>query len=120
MCILVVEDDFLIRMILVEELQDAGYEVRQAVTGDEAVGMIDSLDHPLEILVTDIHMPGSRNGIDLAHHVQARMPEVPVIYTTGRPDALFEVSRLGAKQFLISKPYVPDDIITRVQLLLGG
>lgn len=120
MCILVVEDDPLIRMILVEELQDAGFDVREAITGDQAVELMKGLDHPLEVLVTDIHMPGTCDGIELARLVRVLMPDVPVIYTTGRPDALQEVNQLGEREFLIRKPYVPDEVIGRVLQLVGG
>jgi DNA-binding response OmpR family regulator len=120
MCILVVEDDFLIRMILVDELRDAGFEVREAETGDAAVDVLNGIDPPLTVLVTDIHMPGTRNGIDLARHVRAACPAVPVIYTTGRPDALNAAGRLGQGQFLVAKPYMPADIIARVRLLLAA
>jgi CheY-like chemotaxis protein len=120
MCILVVEDDSLIRMILVEELQDAGFDVREAITGDQAIELMGALDHPLQVLVTDINMPGTRNGIELARHVRALMPGVPVIYTTGRPDALQEVNQLGEREFLIRKPYVPDEVIGRVLQLMAG
>jgi CheY-like chemotaxis protein len=120
MCILVVEDDFLIRMILVEELLDAGYVVKEAETGDQAVALLDGIDPPLTLLVTDIHMPGRRSGVDLAAHVRDRMPSVPIIYTTGRPDALSVAGHLDRRQSLVRKPYVPSEIITRIQNLLAA
>ncbi len=115
MCILVVEDDDLIRLILVEELEDAGFHVRQAATGDEAFAMLQTLDPPLTVLVTDVHMPGTRGGIELAADVNARYPDVPVIFTTGRPDSLRRRGRLGHNDVLVRKPYVPGDIIKVIQ-----
>jgi CheY-like chemotaxis protein len=120
MCILVVEDDFLIRNILVEELLDAGYVVREAASGDQAVELLKTIDPPLTVLVTDIHMPGSCDGLDLAAHVRDRLPAVPVIYTTGRPDALKVAGHLDRQQSLVRKPYVPSEIIERIQDLLEG
>jgi CheY-like chemotaxis protein len=118
MCILVVEDNVLIRMILVEELRDAGYEVRETATGDEALSLLAAITPPLSLLVTDIHMPGEVDGIALAAHVRTRLPHVPIIYTTGRPDALGQAARLEDRQFLVRKPYVPGEILERARALL--
>ena len=120
MCILVVEDDNLIRLILVEELEDAGYHVKEAETGDQAVGVLANIDRPLTMLITDIHMPGRLSGIDLAAHVQQHHPGVPIIYTTGRPDALARLHHLEERQALVRKPYTPDDVIKQVQSLYQG
>ena len=102
--ILVVEDEFFIRLLLAEVLADQGYEVIEAETGDEAVDLIDYPDS-FDAIVTDIHMPGRRNGIDVARYARERHPTIPVIYCTGRPDAL-DKNMLGTGQLLIAKPYV--------------
>ena len=119
MCILVVEDDPLIRMILVEELLDAGYDVKEAATGDEAYELLAYINPALSLLVTDIHMPGVHDGIALGAHVRACLPDVPIIYTTGRPDALARVRHIDSNQYLVCKPYAPNDIIDRAKHLLG-
>lgn len=105
--------------MLVEELQDAGYEVKEAETGDQAVSMLDGIDPPLKILITDIHMPGRMSGIDLAAHVREHLPKVPIIYTTGRPDALNHLHRLEDRQAVVRKPYVPQDVIRQVRTMLA-
>ena len=118
MCIMVVEDDALIRLILVEELQDAGFHVKEAATGDQAVAMLEDLDPPLTVLVTDIHMPGTRGGVELAEHVHAQYPDVRIIFTTGRPDSLRKSGRLHPNDVLVRKPYVATDIIKVIQATL--
>jgi DNA-binding response OmpR family regulator len=118
MCILVVEDDFLIRMVLVEELIDAGFDVVEAETGDEAIDLLDGIDPPLSLLITDIHMPGLRSGMDLAAHVSLSLPLVPIIYTTGRPEALDHAPISNERHILVRKPYVPSEIVARVEALL--
>ncbi len=117
MCILVVEDDPLIRAILVEELTDAGHDVREAESGDRALSMLDALDPPIWLLVTDVHMPGALDGLALAALVRTRRPDIPVIYTTGRPDALRTLGTLARGQYLVRKPYVPAEILERVEAL---
>jgi CheY-like chemotaxis protein len=115
MCILVVEDEPLIRTILVEDLIEAGYDVREAANGDEAFDLLKTI-HPLvRVLVTDVHMPGQRDGLALGTYVRKALPHVPVIYTTGRPDALQSLARLGEKQFLVRKPYIPEDVIDTIE-----
>jgi CheY-like chemotaxis protein len=118
MCIFVVEDNVLIRNILVEELRDAGYDVRESETGDAAVGLLAAITPPLSLLITDIHMPGATDGIALAAHVRARHPHVPIIYTTGRPDALRRAGPLEDRQFLVRKPYLPSEILEHARALL--
>lgn len=120
MCVLVVEDEFLIRLMLVEELQEAGYEVKEADTGDHAMTLLQDIDPPLSILITDIHMPGCLSGLDLAARVRESHPQVPIIYTTGRPDALGHLNRLDDRRVLMRKPYVPDDVIRQVRRLLAA
>jgi CheY-like chemotaxis protein len=86
-CVFVVEDQDLIRMILAEVLNDEGFHVVQASAGDEAAALIDGLDG-FQAVVTDIHMPGERDGIAGSRHARRRHPTIPVIYCTGPPDAL--------------------------------
>ncbi len=119
MCVLVVEDDSLIRLILVEELQDAGYEVLEAENGDAAVATLRTLEAPLRVLVTDIHMPGTKDGLEVAAHVRNAFPQVPVVFTTGRPDVMIGKIVIGAKQVLIRKPYVPSQVVEQVRKLTG-
>ena len=119
MCILVVEDEFLIRLILAEELEDAGFQVKQANDGDEASRLLHSLQPPVSVLVRDIHMPGGRWGLDLAAEVHRQMPNVPVILTTGRPDALMNV-KLAKGQYLIRKPYMPSEVIACIKRALAA
>jgi CheY-like chemotaxis protein len=88
MGVLLVEDESLIRTIMSEELADAGFDVTSAETGDEALTLLSGLASGFHVLVTDIHMPGQTDGISLARIVRERYPSVPIIYTTGRPDAL--------------------------------
>lgn len=66
---------------------------------------------------TDVHMPGEHDGLALASHVRSRWPTVPVIFTTGRPDALRRLEKLDARQVLVRMPYVPNDIIACIQQL---
>ena len=115
--ILLVEDEFLIRLILSEALAEAGYEVSEAETGDEAVEMIEAQSE-FDVLVTDIQMPGSTDGIALASMVRARHPGIPVVYMTGRPDVMRGAGRLGNREAFIRKPYGPAEVLSTIERLL--
>ena len=119
MCILVVEDEFLIRLIVAEELADAGFVVCEAESGDAAAQLIEAETEDFSLLITDIHMPGRLNGVGLGRLMRARHPDVPIIYTTGRPDALSAVGRLGDKDVFVPKPFAPSDLLTIARRLIG-
>ena len=115
--VLVVEDEELIRLILAEVLADEGFHVVEAGTGDEAAGLLDGPDG-FHAVVTDIHMPGSRDGLAVGRHARNRHPCIPVVYCTGRPDALNGAGALGHRDALVRKPYVPSQIVMALQRLL--
>ncbi len=104
--ILVVEDEFLIRLTLTEALGDEGFEVLEAETGDAALPMLAS-GSGIRLLLTDIQLPGSLNGFALVDRARQAIPDLPVIYMTGRPDPASSPSRLDV---FISKPYTLTDI----------
>lgn len=115
--ILLVEDEFLIRLILSEALVEAGYEVREAESGDEAAELIDS-QAEFDLLVTDIQMPGSTDGLALASLIRERHPGMPVVYMTGRPDVMRGAGRLSEREAFIRKPYGPAEVLSTIQRLL--
>ena len=118
MRILLVEDEPLIRMIVTEELVEAGFTVCEAESGDCAVALIESPSAAFCLLVTDIHMPGRLNGIAVAHSMRASHPNVPIIYTTGRPDVLHALGRPGEREILLAKPYTPAALLAVARRLL--
>ncbi len=115
--VLVVEDQSLVRMIPAEVLNNEGFHVIEASTGDEAIVLVDCLDGFQEV-VTDIHMPGERDGIAVGRHARRRHPGIPVIYCTGRPDALSGAGPLGHRDVLVRKPYVPSQVVVALRRFL--
>ncbi len=104
--VLVVEDEFLIRMTLAEALGDEGFEVLEAESGDAALPMLEA-DPGIRLLLTDIQLPGVLNGRMLAQRARERTPTLPIIYMTGQPDPGDAPSPLDV---FISKPYTLNDI----------
>lgn len=117
--ILLVEDEWLIRTIMEEELTDAGFAVLSCESGDEAAYLIADRGCTFDILVTDIHMPGEIDGIALARLVQGLAPDLPIIYTTGRPDALDRADTTGPRVLALVKPYKPSRLIAAIRSVMA-
>ena len=116
--ILVVEDEFLIRLTLTEALGDEGFEVLEAETGDAALPMLEP-GSGIRLLLTDIQLPGSLNGFALVNRARQAMPDLPVIYMTGRPDPDSSASASRLDVF-ISKPYTLTDICDAAKRLTAA
>jgi DNA-binding NtrC family response regulator len=93
--------------------------VKSFETGDEAMAELTSSTPGFNVLVTDIHMPGQTDGIRLAQSVRKRYPDVPIIYTTGRPDALERAHLPGDKVVTLVKPYKPSRLVEAIRNLLN-
>ena len=119
MCILLVEDEWLIRTMVAEELTDGGFAVREAADSDEASALIAEDPAAFTLLVTDVHMPGRLDGIGVARLLLERRPDLPVIYTTGRPDVLHALQPLRANEVLLPKPFELSSLLAVVRRLLG-
>lgn len=115
--LLLVEDEFLIRLTLTETLEEAGYQVLEASDADEAMGRL--ADGPVDVLLTDIQLRGPVNGHELASRIRETYPELPVIFMTGRPEP--GTGGGGARrEMFISKPYLPSEVCAAVERMLGA
>src|SRR5258708_19567932 len=81
--ILVVEDEMLLRMRAVDMVEDAGFTAVEAINADEALAILESRSD-IELLFTDIQMPGSMDGLKLAHAVHERWPSIKIILVSGK------------------------------------
>ena len=108
-----VEDEVLIRLHLAEELRDAGYTIVEAASGDEAMTLLSALDD-IALVLTDIRMPGSVDGMALANWTRNKFPDVKIILIST------EVHRGMRDEFdaCFSKPVRFDDLLRCVQKLL--
>ena len=112
--ILVVEDQAFIRELVSESLWEAGFEVVEADTGDKAALILLAPDR-VDLLLTDIQMPGHLDGNALAAAARKQRPMLPVIFMTGRPDSLR--SKLGARDAFVSKPFIIREVLSLVRQL---
>ena len=116
--ILLVEDEFLIRSLISECLAEEGFEVVEADNGTAALTILGSPDL-FDALVTDVHMPGGPNGVQLALSARKMHPDLPVIFATGRVDVVSEFGPLGPRDAVLPKPFTPDDALRAVRRVLA-
>ena len=103
--VLLVEDDGLIQVIAADFLHNEGFEVTVAQTGDEAAGLLDA-EHGLDILFTDVRMPGTLDGIDLARRARRQHPVLPLLIVSGYAALLTtRLSVLDPAAAFLGKPY---------------
>jgi CheY-like chemotaxis protein len=102
--ILIVENEALIRIELAAQLADMGLRVLVACDADEAITVLDA-HRDISVLLTDLTMPGSMDGVRLAHYVRNRWPPIKIVATSGRQRSGVCDLPSGAKFF--AKPYSP-------------
>ncbi|MDB5452790.1 MAG: response regulator receiver [Caulobacteraceae bacterium] len=114
--VLVVEDEPFVRMIAAEGLEDAGFEVLEADSADAALRILNSRSD-VRVLFTDINMPGSVDGVELARLVHERWPELRIVITSGREQpAAAEIPDDGR---FVPKPYRPREVAHVIEELIG-
>jgi two-component system, response regulator PdtaR len=112
--VLVVEDDFLIRMNAADTVRDFGFDVAEAADADEAIKALE--DNPdIAVVFTDIQMPGSMDGLRLASVVRNRWPPVALLVTSGQVSP--HVSDLPAGVHFLPKPYLPNQLKSHLDAL---
>jgi two-component system, response regulator PdtaR len=108
--IVVVEDDVFERMGASFMFVDAGYRVLEAENADEALLFFES-NADIRLLFTDVSMPGSMSGSDLARHVAERWPSVGIIVASGRP----RPHQLSLSTLFHDKPYQPAAVLRQAR-----
>lgn len=112
--ILIVEDEFLIRMSVAEVIRNAGFDVVEATNADDAIAVLETR-RDIRVVFTDVHMPGSMDGLRLAQAVRDRWPPVQIIATSGR--YVVQEGDLPSGSVFFPKPYVPESIVRTLHAL---
>jgi signal transduction histidine kinase/CheY-like chemotaxis protein len=119
-CILVVEDDDALRAYTTEILSELGYRVLEAQRGRDALRVLEGAEK-VDLLFTDIVMPGGMNGRQLADEAILRKPGLKVLFTTGYTrDAIVHHGRLDPGVAMIGKPFSMEALATKVRDILDG
>jgi CheY-like chemotaxis protein len=114
MRVLVVDDDDLVRTVAVDTLEDAGFEVIEAATAEEALDRCG--ERTADVLFTDIMLSGSLDGWDIAEQCREADPDLPVIYTTGYS---LRKQRPVRGSRLLQKPYAGSDLVRIISDMTG-
>ena len=118
--ILVVEDDAAVRAAAVESLTELGYSVLKAENGEQALAILGS-GVVVDILFTDVIMPGPIGARELARRAQEMQPNILVLYTSGyTQNAIVHNGKLDADALLLSKPYRREDLARKLRAMLAG
>ncbi|WP_068090070.1 response regulator [Novosphingobium rosa] len=114
--VLVVEDEILVRLYGMDILEDAGFSVLEAGNADEAINLLQEHDH-VNLLFSDIDMPGSMNGLELAKFVRDRWPSIKLLLTSGHrhpaPEELPDEGRF------VRKPWREDALMEKIRAMLA-
>ena len=117
--ILVVEDDEGVRSTVVDMLTDLGYRVLKAKDAQSALVVIES-GIPIDVLFTDVVMPGALRSTELAKKARDRLPAITVLFTSGYTDnAIVHGGRLDEGTHLLSKPYTREALARKVRQMLS-
>ncbi len=115
--VLVVEDEHLIRMDIAFSLEAEGFVVHEAANAAEAIRRLE-LHSEIRLIFTDVNMPGTMDGVALAHYVRGRWPPVKIIVTSGY--AKVRESDLPPGSLFVEKPYSPEQISDKMTALMSA
>jgi CheY-like chemotaxis protein len=115
--VLIVEDEPLLRMLAVDVVEEAGFVGLEARNADEAVALLSSRPD-ISVLFTDIDMPGSMDGLELAHAVRKRWPLIKILIASGH--IRLQLSELPSNSCFVGKPYKAAAIVAELRSLVGS
>jgi CheY-like chemotaxis protein len=115
--VLIVDDEAMVRELLTDALLEAGYEVAEAGDGDHAIKILDR-SLTFDLLLTDTSMPGPTDGNAVATRAKLLCPDIPVLYTSGRPDSL--KNKIESCDAFIPKPYSFKQVVAIVRMLVSS
>jgi DNA-binding response OmpR family regulator len=116
--VLVVEDEALVRMLVVQTLEEAGFAVMEAAEAQGALEMLRS-DDAIRLMITDVGLPGL-NGRRLAEAAREQRPDMKVLFMTGYADSSLLENVLPEGFGLITKPFDLEELAARAQALLAA
>ena len=118
--ILVVEDDEDVLLVAAENLTELGYHVETAVIAAQALEILRG-DDPVDLLFSDVIMPGGMNGVQLAVEARRIRPELKVVLTSGyTATALSSEHGLPDNLNVVEKPYQREELAKKLRLVIGG
>ena len=115
--VLVVEDDDLVRLVVAEMVREAGFSVVEAGDADEALVVLVGSSNPISLVLTDIRMPGSMDGVALARRLRATWPQIKIALISSHPS---DADTLSCCDAFLAKPFTSQRLIGQVNTLLAA
>ncbi|WP_414705776.1 response regulator [Pseudomonas sp.] len=112
--ILVVEDDNIVRMLIVDVLEELEYQVLEAADGAQALLLLENSDNLINLLMTDKGLP-DMDGIKLAHRARESRPTLPILFASGYAEKI----NAPLDMHVIGKPFSIDQLRDKVKSILG-
>lgn len=116
--VLIIEDDSSVRLTMSRLLERVGYEVIQSVNGPEALDLLKRSEFKIDIVVTDMVMPGGLTGMEVGKEIRKMSPEMPIVYCSGYSSELMSVASLATIERFLSKPFEATQLLHVVRELL--
>ena len=116
--ILVVDDEVLIRMTVTEELEESGYACLEAANGKDALALLETRPE-IDLLVTDVGLPGGLNGRDMAEVARVSRPDLPVLFITGYADQQALADGTMQRTAVMAKPFRMPEMLEKIRGLMG-
>ena len=107
----------MVREPIADYLRELGYEVLEAGDAHEAIQLVTRADH-VDVVFSDVRMPGELDGVGLARWVHAHRPDVPVLLTSGYDGSGWADNELGREVRVLQKPYTQDQVLRHIKRLL--
>jgi CheY-like chemotaxis protein len=114
--VLIVEDDELLRSLAFVVVEKAGYVAIEAGDADEAVALLESRPD-ISVLFTDVQMPGSMDGLKLAHAARSRWPSMKILVVSA--EVRLHPSELPSRSCFVGKPYCPAALVEQLRSIVG-
>lgn len=118
--VLVVEDEVLIRIALSDYLQECGFKVLEAGNADEAVEIIQHSSVTIDLVFSDVVMPGSMDGFGLAKWIRINRAGLPVILTSGDAGKADAAKALCEREPFLAKPYDLENLVKHIRTLIDS
>jgi len=117
--VLVVEDEALIRVLIADMLQDRGFKVLEAANANEAIEIIEKTNIEIDLVFTDVRMPGGMDGFGLVKWIQSSRPTIPVIVASGDIGEANDANRQQLGDMFLPKPYDLDLATAKIREVIA-
>ena len=116
--VLVVEDEVLIRLVIADYLRECGFKVYEAGTALEAIAVLESNKASIDLVFSDIRLPGDMNGFALAQWTRKNRPGLPVVLTSGDSKRSEAAKALCENEPFFTKPYDVQLVVAQIRTII--